>query len=208
MRRLPRIVVLAALLAMGAELAACSDFDLDKLDVFGLTDKKKLPGERKELFPGGVPGVTQGVPPEYMQGYQPPPDAGQTPLPGSPDNAAGDGTQGAPKAAAVQAAPGTQDGAPQTAPKAMSRTAAIEPVERIAPKGAAEPKPKAKAKAKAKAKKKTQTVQQPAQPANGASQLQPWPSASQPPAQQPAAGGQQPNSSPWPAAPPPGSFSH
>jgi hypothetical protein len=203
MRRLHRIVVLAALLAMGAELAACSDFDMDKLDVFGLTDKKKLPGERKELFPGGVPGVTQGVPPEYMQGYQPPPDAGQTPLPGSPDNAAGDGTEGAPKAAAAQPAPGTQPGAPQAAPKAMSRTAAIEPVERIAPKGAgmgaAEPKPKAKAKAKAKAKKKTQTVQQ---PANGAQPMQPWPSGSQPPAQQ------APATSPWPSAPPPGSFTH
>ena len=35
-------------------------------------DKKKLPGDRKPLFPEGVPGVTQGVPPEYFKGNQPP----------------------------------------------------------------------------------------------------------------------------------------
>ena len=49
---------------------------MDKLDVFDLNEKKKLPGERKELFPEGVPGVTQGIPPEYMKGNQPPPDSG------------------------------------------------------------------------------------------------------------------------------------
>jgi len=65
---------------MGAVLAGCADgFDLDKLDVFGLNEKKKLPGERKELFPGGVPGVTQGIPPEYMKGNQPPPETAQAP---------------------------------------------------------------------------------------------------------------------------------
>ena len=32
--------------------------------------KKKLPGERREVFPGGVPGVQQGVPPDLMR-HQP-----------------------------------------------------------------------------------------------------------------------------------------
>jgi len=38
--------------------------------------KKPLPGERKAMFPTGVPGVSQGVPPELVEGYnepEPPP---------------------------------------------------------------------------------------------------------------------------------------
>jgi hypothetical protein len=69
MRR-SQILLIVALIATGPALSACADFDLDKLDVFGLNEKKKLPGERKQLFPEGVPGVQQGVPKEYMQGYQ------------------------------------------------------------------------------------------------------------------------------------------
>ena len=33
------------------------------------------------MFPGGVPGVTQGIPPEYMKGNQPPPETAQAPAP-------------------------------------------------------------------------------------------------------------------------------
>jgi hypothetical protein len=66
-----------ALLVAGPLLAACSsDFDPgdigDKLDFFHVNEKKKLPGERKELFPGGVPGVSQGIPPDLVKGYKPP----------------------------------------------------------------------------------------------------------------------------------------
>jgi hypothetical protein len=70
MRRKYRIALLAGLIAVAPAIAGCSDFDLDSLDVFHLNEKKKLPGERKELFPGGVPGVTQGIPPEYLKGNQ------------------------------------------------------------------------------------------------------------------------------------------
>jgi hypothetical protein len=80
MRTLHRTILLTVLATFVPALAACSGgFDPDKLDVFGLNEKKKLPGERKELFPGGVPGVTQGIPPEYMKGNQPPADAAQLP---------------------------------------------------------------------------------------------------------------------------------
>ena len=82
MRAIHRVVLLAVFAAFTSALTACSDFDPDKLDVFGLNEKKKLPGERKELFPQGVPGVTQGIPPEYKKGNQPTPDTAQTPLPG------------------------------------------------------------------------------------------------------------------------------
>ena len=90
MRRLHRIVLLAGMVALAPVLAGCENFDMDKLDIFNLSQKKKLPGERKELFPQGVPGVTQGIPPEYMKGNQPPPDTALAPgsAPASADAAA------------------------------------------------------------------------------------------------------------------------
>ncbi|HEY6380224.1 MAG TPA: hypothetical protein VIY07_00270 [Pseudolabrys sp.] len=78
MRAIHRAVLLTGLAVAAPTLTACSNFDLDKLDVFGLNEKKKLPGERKDLFPGGVPGVTQGIPPEYMRGNQPTPNTAQS----------------------------------------------------------------------------------------------------------------------------------
>lgn len=196
MHRANRVIALVVLLAFSGALSACSDFDVDKLDIFGLTDKKKIPGERKELFPGGVPGVTQGVPPEYMKGYVAPPDTTETPLPGAPD-------AGTAKAGEPQGAPNPEASAATNAATAAgteTKTAVIAPVE--------------KPKAKPKPAKKPQTAakQPPAQPASAKPALEPWPSGSQPaaqtapsqwPANAPAA-----NTSPWPAAPPPGSFSH
>jgi outer membrane biosynthesis protein TonB len=85
MRTIHRVMLLTALATLAPALTACSDFDMDKLDVFGLNEKKKLPGERKEVFPGGVPGVTQGIPPEFVKGNQPPPDAAQTAPATEPD---------------------------------------------------------------------------------------------------------------------------
>jgi outer membrane biosynthesis protein TonB len=79
MRTIHRVVLLTVLATFASALTACSDFDPDKLDVFGLNEKKKLPGERKEVFPGGVPGVTQGIPPEFVKGSQPPTEAAQAP---------------------------------------------------------------------------------------------------------------------------------
>ncbi len=79
MRRMQRIVLLAAFTAAMPVLTGCANFDPDSLDVFGLTEKKKLPGDRRPLFPEGVPGVTQGVPPQYMKGNQPPADAAALP---------------------------------------------------------------------------------------------------------------------------------
>lgn len=74
MRRTKRIVLLITMALAMPVLAGCSNFDPDSLDVFGLNEKKKLPGERRAVFPEGVPGVTQGIPPEYLKGSQPPPD--------------------------------------------------------------------------------------------------------------------------------------
>jgi hypothetical protein len=74
MKRITRTVCLAAMLTL--PLAACasiSDFSIDPSewlegDWFGT--KKKLPGERKPVFPEGVPGVSRGVPRELVKGKQ------------------------------------------------------------------------------------------------------------------------------------------
>jgi len=65
--RMARGILLALLVfTLGGTLAGC-----DSLETFQFWDtKKKLPGDRKPVFPGGVPGVEQGIPPELMKGYQ------------------------------------------------------------------------------------------------------------------------------------------
>ena len=65
-----RTVVIASLLVSGLMLSGCSSFDPSEW----FSQKKPLPGDRKAVFPEGVPGVPQGVPAEMVQGYQPPPD--------------------------------------------------------------------------------------------------------------------------------------
>ena len=71
--RIPLFAVAAAALALGG----CDSFDpLDKFQDWDIMSSKKDPlkGERREVFPRGVPGVPQGVPPEMVKGYQAPPE--------------------------------------------------------------------------------------------------------------------------------------
>src|SRR5437764_422276 len=76
--RMRSVIFTAAALAFALVLAGCESFDpldkLSELDIMG-TSKKPLPGERRPVFDSGVPGVPQGVPPELVKGYQPPPEA-------------------------------------------------------------------------------------------------------------------------------------
>ncbi len=69
MRRLIAVTVLAAL---SGALAGCGSFstpNLDPSDLFDFLDtKKKLPGDRKAVFPEGVPGLEQGVPRDLYRG--------------------------------------------------------------------------------------------------------------------------------------------
>ena len=88
MRRVQRIVLLATLIALAPVVSGCADFDMDKLDVFHLNDKKKLPGEREPVFPGGVPGVTQGIPPEYLKGNEQEQPGAAIPIPAADTAAA------------------------------------------------------------------------------------------------------------------------
>src|SRR5665213_2269177 len=115
MRGMHRIVLLVGLVAIAPVLTGCEDFDIDKFDVFGINQKKKLPGDRKELFPQGVPGVTQGIPPEYLKENQRPPETAQAPAAEPPVTAA---------------------------PAPAGKTAAIAPVEEPKPKPKRKPKPK------------------------------------------------------------------
>jgi hypothetical protein len=71
MRRSQRLISAAVVIALSGALAGCaggmSNFDpSDMLDF--LDTKKKLPGERKPVFPEGVPGLEQGVPKNLYRG--------------------------------------------------------------------------------------------------------------------------------------------
>jgi hypothetical protein len=80
MTRAARNILMAATLAL--PLGGCgsvgSDINFDPVDWISgewFHTKKPLPGDRKAMFPEGVPGVARGVPPEIVKGNQPPPDA-------------------------------------------------------------------------------------------------------------------------------------
>src|SRR6202012_5314209 len=71
MRRSQRLIAAAVLVALSGALAGCSSgiSSWDPTDMLDFLDtKKKLPGERKPVFPDGVPGLEQGVPKELYKG--------------------------------------------------------------------------------------------------------------------------------------------
>jgi hypothetical protein len=77
MRRLKRLIAASVLVALSSAVAGCStgmsSFDpMDYLD--WLDTKKKVQGDRKPVFPEGVPGLEQGVPKSLYKGAQQEPD--------------------------------------------------------------------------------------------------------------------------------------
>src|SRR3954447_14402693 len=71
MRPSRRLISAAVLIALSGALAGCSSgiSNWDPSDLLDFLDtKKKLPGERKPVFPEGVPGLEQGVPKELYKG--------------------------------------------------------------------------------------------------------------------------------------------
>jgi outer membrane biosynthesis protein TonB len=120
MRPLARLGFVMVLAAAAALVSGC-----DTLENVGslLDNKTKLAGERKPVFPEGVPGVTPGVPPEMVKGYREP--VVETPppaVPGEQPQAAEAKPKPKPKPHAIQAAakpqpaPGAQAAAPAPAP--------------------------------------------------------------------------------------------
>jgi len=72
MNRFAPIGLTVLALSLGVLLAGCEGFDPTTImDSDFFNTKKRLPGERKPVFPEGTPGVTQGVPKELVKGYQP-----------------------------------------------------------------------------------------------------------------------------------------
>jgi len=72
MRRPQRLIALAVLIALSGALVGCGGGGMSSFDPSDLLDfldtKKKLPGERKPVFPEGVPGLEQGVPKDLYKG--------------------------------------------------------------------------------------------------------------------------------------------
>jgi hypothetical protein len=74
MSRSQRLIASLVLIALSGALGGCSTnfSSWDPSDLLDFLDtKKKLPGERKPVFPDGVPGLEQGVPKNLYK------DAGQ-----------------------------------------------------------------------------------------------------------------------------------
>jgi hypothetical protein len=73
MRRSQRLIAASVLIALSGALAGCSGgfSSFDPSDLLDFLDtKKKLPGDRKPVFPDGVPGLEQGVPKDLYKGSQ------------------------------------------------------------------------------------------------------------------------------------------
>src|SRR6202022_1049836 len=72
MRGSQRLIALAVVIALSGALAGCGGGGMSSFDPSDLLDfldtKKKLPGERKPVFPEGVPGLEQGVPKNLYKG--------------------------------------------------------------------------------------------------------------------------------------------
>ncbi|GLR98545.1 MULTISPECIES: hypothetical protein [Bradyrhizobium] len=179
MRRTPRLIAAAVLIAFTGVLGGCSSFDpSDMLDF--LDTKKKLPGDRKPVFPEGVPGLEQGVPRELYKGAQQQPDPN------------------APAVAALPAEPPPEPARPAKGAKAkQTRQSAAAPAEAPAGEidGEAQPEaapPTAAPPPKHKIVRKRTTAPPPDQPVQQA---------------QPAQAPQQQSQSAFPAPLPSGSFS-
>jgi hypothetical protein len=154
MRRPQRLIATAVLIALSGALAGCgSSGNFDPTDLLDFLDtKKKLPGERKPVFPEGVPGLEQGVPKDLYRGARQQDDpnaqaAAVAPPPEEPKSKKGTksrGKQAAAPAAAVD---------PDAAPDEEGSTAAAPPA----------PKP-------AKIVRKRTTAPPPDQPAQSSQQ--------------------------------------
>src|SRR3979490_2569102 len=70
MRRPQRLIAATVLVALSRRVGGCGGLgNLDPSDLLDFLDtKKKLPGDRKPVFPEGVPGLEQGVPKDLYKG--------------------------------------------------------------------------------------------------------------------------------------------
>jgi hypothetical protein len=177
MRRAQRLIAAAILIALSGDLAGCSgglgNFDpSDLLD--WLDTKKKLPGDRKPVFPEGVPGLEQGVPKDLYKGAQQQQDqknadaaaaAAAAPPPPAEEPKAKRGAKSKAKTNPNQpAAASTDQPAAETAPEEDATAAAPPP-----------PKPKKIVRKRTTAPPPDQPTAQSGDPAQSAQQAPPFP---------------------------------
>jgi hypothetical protein len=123
-RATQRLIAACVLIAFSGALGGCSSGGFDPSDLLDFLDtKKKLPGDRKPVFPDGVPGLEQGVPRDLYKGAQQQPDqpnaqaaAAAAPPPEPPPSkqaAKKKGKAAASVAAAPAAAPADADAVPE-----------------------------------------------------------------------------------------------
>jgi hypothetical protein len=111
MRRRHRLVALGLVFVLTSIIGGCGSVpSWDPSDMLDFLDtKKKTPGDRKPVFPEGVPGLSQGVPKELIKG--------------SPENQAAEGADVA-VGQPVEAAPEPPPPAAHRSPKRSRRHSA------------------------------------------------------------------------------------
>jgi hypothetical protein len=139
MRRPQRLIAATVLVALSSALAGCGSMgNFDPSDLLDFLDtKKKLPGDRKPVFPEGVPGLEQGVPKDLYKGARQVDDpnaqvaaAPAAPPPEEPKSKRGAKSKGKSAPAAASPAPAAAPAAaadPDAAPEEEGSTAAAPP---------------------------------------------------------------------------------
>jgi hypothetical protein len=142
LRPLSRVVLAAVVASAVPILSACDS--LDSIEIFD--SKKKLVGDRKPVFPEGVPGVSSGVPPELVKGYHEPEGGTLDPAKAAAEAAAEPAKPKKPKPAPAQRTASKPAPKPQAPPDPYAaatptRAAAPEPAQQPAPQAATAPWP-------------------------------------------------------------------
>ena len=142
MRRSQRLIAVTIVVALSSALAGCGSMGggFDPSDLLDFLDtKKKLPGERKAVFPEGVPGLEQGVPKDLYKGSRqqqmedPNAQAAAVAAPPPPDarSKRGAKSKGPSAPAAARTAPGAEPAEtaanPDAAPEEEGSTAIAPP---------------------------------------------------------------------------------
>ena len=134
-----RLVLAAVVAVAGPVLSACDS--LDTIEIFD--SKKKLAGDRKPVFPEGVPGVASGVPPELVKGYHEPEGGVVDPAKAAAEAAAEPAAKPKKPKPAAAAAPQRTASKPAPKPQAQPDPYAATPTRTAAPEPAQQPAPQA-----------------------------------------------------------------
>ena len=127
--RASQLIAVTVLVALSGALAGCGGGGLSNFDPSDLMDfmdtKKKLPGDRKPVFPEGVPGLEQGVPKDLYKGSRQQVDDPNAQAAAAPPAEEPKSKRGAKSKGKQAAAPAAAD--PDAAPDEEGSTAAAPP---------------------------------------------------------------------------------